>query len=223
MPLFFPLWLNMLDGWQTLIKGHKCATCKTTMISLIAGTFWPACSKDLCLEENLWAHLYLPPLKGMAAPGQLAFILTPRDFKGGKRLRNAPQTKYLSVLHPSVVIFFTTALPSFMAPSWQFFKSSMGPHQLVAAPLRFPKLSITVDFLKNVPPVEAKKTRYTSGVSQTYAPIIPLVFCFHILDEVQFKLEFFSIHDPWRKLEEEQKETKTKHCLLHTVLNLFLK
>lgn len=50
--------------------------------------------KDLCLEENLWAHLYLPPLKGMAARGQLAFILTPRDFKGGKRLRNAPQTKY---------------------------------------------------------------------------------------------------------------------------------
>lgn len=99
----------------------------------------------------------------------------------------------------------------------------MGPHQLVAAPLRFPKLSIAVDFLKNVPPVEAKKTRYTSGVSQTYAPIIPLVFCFHILDEVQFKLEFFSIHDPWRKLEEEQKETKTKHCLLDTVLNLFLK
>ncbi|KAJ7415321.1 hypothetical protein WISP_78778 [Willisornis vidua] len=47
------------------------------------GTFWPACSKDLCLEENLWAHLYLPPLKGMAARGQLAFILTPRDFKGG--------------------------------------------------------------------------------------------------------------------------------------------
>ncbi|RLW07563.1 hypothetical protein DV515_00003875 [Chloebia gouldiae] len=47
------------------------------------GTFWPACSKDLCLEENLWAHPYLPPLKGMAAPGQLAFILTPRDFKGG--------------------------------------------------------------------------------------------------------------------------------------------
>lgn len=164
MPLFFPLWLNMLDGWQTLMKGHKCATCKTTMISLIAGTFWPACSKDLCLEENLWAHLYLPPLKGMAAPGQLAFILTPRDFKGGKRLRNAPQTKYLSVLHPSVVIFFTTALPSFMAPLWQFFENSMGPHQLVAAPLRFTKLSIAVDLLKNVPPVESKKTRYTSGV-----------------------------------------------------------
>lgn len=83
------------------------------MISLIAGTFWPACSKDLCLEENIWAHLYLPPLKGMAARGQLAFILTPRDFKGGKRLRNAPQTKYFSsVLHLSVVIFFSTALPS---------------------------------------------------------------------------------------------------------------
>lgn len=51
--------------------------------------------KDLCLEENLWAHLYLPPLKGIAARGQLAFILTPRDFKGGKRLRNAPRQNAL--------------------------------------------------------------------------------------------------------------------------------
>lgn len=146
------------------MKGHKCATCKTTMISLIAGTFWPACSKDLCLEENLWAPPYLPPLKGMAAPGQLAFILTPGDFKGGKRLRNAPQTKYLSVLHPSVVIVFTTALPSFMASLGQSSENSMGPHQLVAAPLRFIKLSTAVNLLKNVPPVEGKKTCYTSGV-----------------------------------------------------------
>lgn len=61
------------------------------MISLIAGTFWPAGSKDLSLEENLWARLYLPPLKGMAARGQLAFILTPTDFKGGKHLRMLPR------------------------------------------------------------------------------------------------------------------------------------
>lgn len=110
------------------------------MISLIAGTFWPACSKDLCLEENLWARLYLPPLKGMAARGQLAFILTPRDFKGGKRLRNAPQTKYFSsVLHPSVVMFLSTALPSPKGfCSWLLSEKklkTLRPYQLVAASL----------------------------------------------------------------------------------------
>lgn len=61
----------------------------------------------------------------------------------------------------------------------------MGPHQLVAAPLILTELSIAVDWLKKVPAVEGRKTLHFWSIAQTYTPVIPLVFYFHILDEVQ--------------------------------------
>lgn len=53
-------------------RGHKYAKWKTTMISLIAGTFGPACSKNLPLEDPLVPINVSLSSKGWQPDGQWA-------------------------------------------------------------------------------------------------------------------------------------------------------
>lgn len=72
----------------------------------------------------------------------------------------------------------------------------MGPHQLVVAHLRFTKLSIAVDLLKNVPPSGREKDiLHFWSITQTYALVIPLVWFFFIF-WMRSRLECFSILVP---------------------------